>query len=352
MSKEVKVGILAIIAIAVSIWGYKFLKGQDLFSSNKSFHTTFSDVTKLPNSATVFLNGFKVGQVTSIKLNPTDVKMMDVHFNISGDIPLPKDATVVMKNDGFIGDKLLSLEFDRPCSGPDCAESGDFIEGKSIGLIGSMIGANEASSYVSEMSGEVQQLIASLGAEGSEGRLNDIIRNLDGTIAQLAELSKSTTNLINSSNRSLSNTLKNLDAITRNLADNNDKVSSLLSNVNKVTEDLSKAELGNTITKANSMIDKTTSTLEGLDGTITSLDATVKNLNSITEKMNSGDGSLGQLMNDKKLYDNITETSKNISLLLQDLRLNPKRYVNISVFGKKNKEYILPEDDPAYQKNK
>jgi phospholipid/cholesterol/gamma-HCH transport system substrate-binding protein len=141
-----------------------------------------------------------------------------------------------------------------------------------------------------------------------------------------------------------------MDAISKNIANSNEDITKILANVDKLTEELSSADFKGTVGKTNKMIDQTSMTMEDLNKTIASMDKTINNLNSLTGKMNDGQGTMGKLMNDKSLYENLDETSKNLSLLLQDLRLNPKRYVNVSVFGKKQKEYKLPEEDPALNK--
>lgn len=350
MSREVKVGLLAIVAIFFAIWGYKFVKGQNLFKSTNTYYTTFSDVTALAPSSAVLINGYKVGQVTSIELSPDNVKKMNVFFIVDGDIPLPKDAIVQMKSEGVMGGKQLALSFKKPCSGGDCADSGQFIQGENIGLLASMMGVDEMSSYVDEATGGFQDVISKLGAPDSKGKVNDIIRNLDITITKLAELSEASTRLINASNRSLAGTLSNLNDITENLKNNDEKITNMLSNLDKVTSDLNAANLSNTISKANSMIDNTSNMMTDVNKTVTSLDASIKNLTELTNKMNNGEGSMGKLINDKDLYINLEETTRNLNLLLQDLRLNPKRYVNLSVFGK-NKAYTLPEEDPALIEN-
>ncbi len=351
MSREVKVGLLAIVAIFFAIWGYKFVKGQNLFKSTNTYYTTFNDVTALAASSAVLLNGYKVGQVTSIKLHPDDVKKMDVFFIVDGDIPVPRDAKVQMRSEGVMGGKQLTLAFAKPCTTNDCAESGQYLHGENIGLLASMMGVDEMSSYVTEATGGFQDVISKLGSPNSKGKVNDIIRNLDITIAKLAELSEATTQLIKASNSSLTSTLNNLNKITDNLAENNTQITTIMSNLNKVTADINNANIGNTVTKANSMIDNTSVMVKDVNKTITSLDSSIKNLTSLTNKVNNGVGTMGKLINDKDLYLSLEETTKNLNLLLQDLRLNPKRYVNISVFGK-NRTYTLPEEDPAYIESK
>lgn len=350
MSREVKVGILAIVTIFMSVWGYKFVKGSNMFKSTKTFTTTFDDVTGLNESSSVFLNGLKVGQVLSIKLNPGDVKTMDVVYNIDDDIPLPKNAIAEMRNEGIMGGKFLALSFDKPCSGSDCAESGQRLEGEIVGFLGSMIPEEEMGDYFGGATGELRALLSEIGAQESNAKIDVIVRNLEETVIQVNQLTNAATKMIEASSTNLSYTISNFNKISKNLADNNEEISEMISNLNAVSKSLKDAQLDQTIEKTNGMIDNTSAVVNNLEGVISKLDETLAQLSGIATKMNEGEGSLGKLVNEKELYNHMNETSKNLSLLLQDLRLNPKRYVNVSIFGKKSKEYTLPEDDPAEQK--
>ena len=346
MSREVKVGLLAVICIFLSIWGYKFLKGHNVFENSNTFYATFSDVTGLAPSSSVLMNGYKIGQVRNIELHPDDMKKMNVFFNIDGDIPLPKNSRVIMKSEGIMGGKYITIEFDKPCSGADCAVSGDKLEGVTIGLLGSMLGEDDVSSYVGEVSSELEMLIKSIGSDNREGKIDDIVRNLDATLKNFTELSAASTRLIERSNKSLLTSLDNLHSITKNIADNNAHIGSMISNLNAVIEGIKTADVGKAINSSTTVMDNAAETIKKLENTIVSLETTISNISEITQKINGSDGSLGKLMNDKKLYDYLTETSRNLNLLLQDLRLNPKRYFHLSVFGKKQRKYTLPEEDP------
>jgi phospholipid/cholesterol/gamma-HCH transport system substrate-binding protein len=350
MSREVKVGILAIVTIFVSIWGYKFVKGRNLFKSTMTFHSTFDNVNGLDGSSGVFINGYKIGQVLSIKLNSADVHKMDVSFNIDDDIPIPKDAVAVMYSDGIMGGKVISLKFDKPCLDGDCAKSGQKLQSETLGLLGSMIPKGELSSYFGEAGSGISEFMNKVGADGSDNKIDNIVRNLDITVAQVNELTNAATQLIQASSKNLAKTMANFEKISNNLASNNAQITSVITNLNAVSEELKKAQISKTVESTNGMITNASDVMKDLNGTVKSLDKTISELTDIATKMNSGEGSLGKLVNDKELYTNLESTSKNLSLLLQDIRLNPKRYVNVSVFGKKDKEYIVPEEDPAFQK--
>ncbi|MFZ1786921.1 MAG: MlaD family protein [Saprospiraceae bacterium] len=348
MSKEVKLGILAIVAIFLAVWGYRYIKGQDLFSKNNTYHTIFTDVTGLGVSSDVTMNGYKIGAVTAINVNPKNPKSMDVYFTITGDYQFPKNTMVVMKSGGFVSGKILTLEYTTPCSGNDCIENGALLEGKSVGLIGSMISEEEVSGYVSDASGQVKELISSLGAEGETGALNNTVRELEATMANLSKLTENSNKLISSSSASMSATMNNLNKITGNMAASNAQITAMINNLSKTTEELSKVKLSNSVDTVNAFIAESKIAVELLQATLKSTNKTMTELEGISAKINSKDGSLGKLINDDAIYKDMDKTLNNLSLLLQDFRLNPKRYVNISLINK-NKPYTSPENDPALE---
>ena len=298
-------------------------------------------------SSDVTLNGLKVGTVTNIKLNPTDVHKMDVVFRVDGDIPIPVDAEVVLKSEGLVGGRLLAIQFSKPCNGDDCAPDGSYLKNKTLGLLSSMVDPSEISSYVDGATSSARQLIEDLGKEGNNTKVDLIIRNLEHTMENMSKLTESLNTLAVNSNTNVNALLQNMNKITKNLADNNTQITSLLKNLNTTSEQIAAADLGKTIKNTDIMITNSNEAVKKLDATLVTSNKSMGELNTLLAKVNSGGGSLGQLINDKKLYNNLESTSKNLSLLLQDLRLNPKRYVNVSLIGRKDKPYAVPEDDPA-----
>jgi phospholipid/cholesterol/gamma-HCH transport system substrate-binding protein len=352
MTKEVKLGLLTIITILIAVWGYKFIKGQDLLHKSTTYYTTFNDVTDLAVSSDVTLNGLKVGTVTKINLNPQNVHQMDVYFRVDGDLPIPKNAEVILRSEGLVGGKLLAINFDKPCSDNDCAEDGSFLKNKSLGLLSSLVDPSEVSSYVDNATSGARELLEDIGKEGNNTKVDLIVRNLELTMANMSKLTNSMNALAVNSNTNVNILLNNLNKITKNLADNNEQISSLLKNLNTSSQQIASADLSKTIKNTDAMLINSNEAVKKLDSTIAASKKSMDELNTLLVKLNDGGGSLGKLINDKKLYDNLESTSKNLSLLLQDLRLNPKRYLNVSLIARKDKPYELPENDPAIIKSK
>jgi phospholipid/cholesterol/gamma-HCH transport system substrate-binding protein len=347
MSRELKIGILTFIVLVTMIWGYTFLKGRNLLTAANELHSTYADIEGLNVSSPVLVNGYKIGTVTKIVLNSENVKLMDVFYLIDSDYKIPKTAIANLKSLGVVDGKGIFLDFDKVCKGDDCAKNGDKLEGGSIGLLEAMLGDSDISAYSSELTKSLRSVIANVGKEGEPGSLNESVRQLEQITKNINALTASTNTLVASSSAGIKRTADNMATITNSLAKSNQKIEGLLANLDKITADLAKSNLSNTVLKTNETLDASKVAITELKSTLETTGKTMSDLSQVLKKLDSGDGSVAKLMNDKKLYQNIESTTKNLDLLLQDLRLNPKRYAHFSVFGKKQKEYTLPQNDPA-----
>lgn len=347
MSREIKIGILTFIVLIAMIWGYTFLKGRNLLTTSTELFTTYDDVTDLGVSSPVLVNGYKIGTITKIVINPTNVKKMDVYYLIDDEYKIPQNATANIKSLGFVAGRGIFLEFSQACTGADCARDGDEIKGVSTGLLSSMLGTDDISTYSSELTKSVQAIVGNIGKEGEPGSINETVRQLEIVTKNLATLTATTNQLMAQTSTGLKKTVDNMAAITGSLAKSNTKIEGMLANIDKITGDLAKADLGGTVAKTNETLDASKSALSELKTTLNTTNTTMNELSAVLQKAQKGDGSMAKLLNDNELYDNLESTTKNLNLLLQDLRLNPKRYAHFSLFGKKQKEFTLPDEDPA-----
>jgi phospholipid/cholesterol/gamma-HCH transport system substrate-binding protein len=356
MKREIRIGALAILVTAFAIWGYKFVKGKNLFKAVTTYNAIFDNVEQLTVASPVLINGYKVGAVSRIVLNPENVKSIIVSFQVEGKMPLPKNTNAVLINDGLVGGKIMSLEFEELCSGDNCAKSGDYFIGVNRGFIESLVGKDNLGNYSSTLKSSAVEILDTLNTRiknaGEDEPLANTFKNLSITIENLAGLTASLNTIMSQSSKNLSQSFANLNAITKNISDNNEQITGLLTNLNSVTTQLKDANLGQTVNKSNKALDQTSEMISELKSTLDTANETFGQLNKVFVKMDEGEGTLSKLLNDKELYSNLELTSKNLSLLLQDMRLNPKRYLSVSVFGKKGKEYVVPEDDPAFEGEK
>lgn len=346
MNKEVKIGALVLVVAVAMIWGYNFLKGQDIFSRSLNLETNYAFVDQLSPSSPVLINGVKVGNVTAVDLDQNNVNNVVVKFTIENVGHIPKNAVAALKSTGVMGGKALTIEFDKPCSGNgDCLEDGDKLQSKSVSLINSMLGENTLDGYMETAQDKIQNMFG--GEDGGESDFNAMFEDLQATIASLNEITQKLNVVLASSTYDVKNVTKNLSSLSNTLASSSGQITDILANVEEVTVDLKNANIAQTVESANSALSSTNAVVDDLKGTIATTNQTMAKVNDLVTKVESGQGSLGKLVNDEELYKELENTSEEIGLLLQDLRLNPKRYINVSVFGKKQKDYTLPEEDPA-----
>lgn len=314
LSREIKTGIIVIGGILLFVLGFSYLKSTPLFDNSKTLYAVYPDVGGLQAGTVVSINGYGVGKVNDIKFKDSQGNLV-VTFTVSSDFQFSKNSTVELYDTGIIGGKGLQITPVFDGAGP--VQSGDTL-------------STETRPGLTELAQEkLTPLFKKFESAVSDAdsvliNVNNVLdtdtkKDLQKAINGLSELMVS----LNGSAKVLNNILAN----------NEQKLDSSLTNFETLTNNF--AQLSDTLNNA------------GLGRTLASLETTVANLDKVLSKVEQGEGTLGKLMNDKELYSNLTNASRELDLLLQDFRLNPKRYVNVSVFGKKQKEYEVPEDDPA-----
>jgi phospholipid/cholesterol/gamma-HCH transport system substrate-binding protein len=311
LSREIKTAILVIASILLFIWGYSFLKGKDLFTNYKTFFVEYENVEGLVMSAPVTINGLSIGKVNSIAINNQTGKIR-VELQINSDFPIKKSSKAEIYAPNPIGGKQIAI---LPGVDGGDAVDGDFLVSSSkLGL------TDELAKQIEPLKEKITKLLDNanvmlenvnevLDAKSKEN-LRNSLANLNETLAEFKVASKEV------------NTM---------LADNKAKISGTMTNVEKASANFSK--ISDSLTKAN------------IGQTVKNLEKTLSSVDKMMADMNAGKGTMGKLMKDDALYTNFSKTSKELELLLQDLRLNPTRYVNVSLFGKKNKPYTAPTND-------
>ncbi|MEP4881163.1 MlaD family protein, partial [Maribacter dokdonensis] len=288
-------------------------KSTPIFDNSKTFFAVYPNVGGLQSGTTVSINGFSVGKVNDIRFLDERGNLL-VTFTVGNDFKFSKNSTVELYDTGIIGGKGLQI---KPIFDGAPAQSGDTLKTETRPGITDL-----AQQKLNPLVRKVESAIS--GADSVLVNVNSVLD--ENTKKELKEVIGGLNELITSLNGSAS-TLNTV------LAGNEEKLNTSFENFEKLTANF--AKLSDSLNAA------------GLGRTLASLESTMANLDQLTAKIENGDGSMGLLMNDKELYSNLNNASRELDLLLQDFRLNPKRYVNVSVFGKKQKDYELPEDDPA-----
>ncbi|MBC7607366.1 MAG: MCE family protein [Burkholderiales bacterium] len=311
VTREIKTAILVISSILLFIWGYSFLRGRDLFSDYKTFYVEYDNVEGLATSAPITINGLIVGKLSGIKLQNSG-KLL-VELQIKNDFPISKSSIVSIYEPGLIAGKQIMII-------PN-------LEDKELAVSGTrLVGINKPglTTLVGEKLAPIQEKLDKvlLNADKLLSGINNVL-DKEGQAhlkKSLAELSQTMEQFHNASS--------GLNGIITN---NKGKIDGIVSNFSKVSSDFSK--ISDSLQKAD------------LGKTAKNLQLTLNKVDKIMSDLDAGKGTMGKLLKDDALYANLAKTSKELELLLQDVRLNPTRYVNVSLFGKKNKPYVAPVND-------
>lgn len=309
MSREVKTGIVAVIIIGLFIWGFNFLKGQNLFeASSRVFYIEYENIRGLNKASMVSINGLQVGRVSDITFNPEEGKRgnLIVKISVDDDFEFSKNSVVKMYSTGIIGGEALAI---IPSYEGDPAVSGDYLKGEVESDIFTSVGQslNPLKTKVERVIIEADSLLIALNDildDKTRSSFKRTIRGFETTVSSMNSTLSSLNQMIDSSRVDMDITLKNTKKITENFS--------------KVSDTLVNANLG---------------------GTVKTLQATLDNVNGLLTGIKEGKGTLGKLTTDDEMYTNLTNASKELEELLREMKLNPKRFVHFSLFGKKAKPY-------------
>lgn len=311
LSREVKTALLVLLSIGMLIWGYSFLRGKNIFSSSRTFFVEYDNVEGLTTASSVTINGMVVGKVHKISLKEQG-KLL-VELMMTEDVDVPKTSKALIYAPGFIGGKQIALDINY--KDPTLAQSGDYLDG-----------------------GEITGMIDGLGE-----KVDPIAQKLDSVLYNVNTLVKSINNTLDPvAQKNLQNALAELNATMKNahgitskfdriVSTNESKINNIVSDFNTTSKNLS--AFSNDLDKIQ---------LQKLQDIINKFDSAASNLDQMMKDVNSGKGNIGKLLKEEQLYQNLENTTKELNQLLEDVKLNPRRYINISVFGKKAEPYAEP----------
>ena len=297
ISREVKTAILVILGIVLLIFGFNYLKGKNLLNSSRTFYAVYDNVEGLANSTPVTINGLAVGKVQNISFTEDGTAKLLVTLLVDNDFQFSKNSTAELYEAGLIGGKAIAIvpAFDNEPN----AEAGDFLKGSVKAGLSELL--NQKLTPLQEkieiMMVSADSLLTNLNDvfdEQTKNNLKGSIAGLNQTIASFKSTSVSLNQLINDNKENLDKTLSNVENISSNLS--------------KVTDSLANADLGETVKK---------------------LESTINNFDKILSNIEAGEGSMGKLLKDEGLYNNLEGATKEMKELLEDIKLHPKRYFRI-----------------------
>jgi phospholipid/cholesterol/gamma-HCH transport system substrate-binding protein len=308
IANETKVGILAAFSIAMLIIGYNFLKGNAIFSSETVLYARYSHVDGLGVSKPVLINGYQIGRVDKLTLQSDGTIIATL--KIKGKYEIPKNSVAKLESIDLLGGKAIVMALG---TGNIYAKDGDTLNANvAKGLLETVQPVQKKAELIIAKMDSILTSVNSILNPNFQKNVDKSFNSIASTLASLEATSKKVDNLVGSEGTRISSILANVEAISANLKNNNEKINGILNNIGSITDQVAAANFKQTIDNANkSMAD----------------------LQAIVGKINEGKGTLGLLINDTKMYDNLNSASQNLDKLIIDLKENPKRYVHFSVFG-------------------
>jgi phospholipid/cholesterol/gamma-HCH transport system substrate-binding protein len=322
--REAKVGILVVCSLAVAYWGFSYLKGKNYLSTSRIFYAKYDQVNGLVDANFVMINGVKVGEVRDISFIDIKGRVL-VEFAINNNVKIPRNSLARIYNSDVLGSKAIEIVLGDSSA---LAKSGDTLKSSIQPSI-----TEEVSYQMLPLKKKAESLMGSIDSvmaviqyifnEKTRENLQHSFESIKFTIKNLENTSYNLDTLVSSQRYRLTQIFSNIESITNNFKNNNSKLTNVINNFSKLSDTLAQAKIAKTIDNAN---------------------AALGNFSDITEKINSGKGSLGLLINNDSLYVELEKSSKDLNLLIEDLRLNPQRYVHFSVFAKnpKKNQYVAP----------
>ena len=305
-TKEIKIGFLAIIGIMMSVFSYNYLKGINLFDKSRKFTISYEKVDGLSISNPVTMNGFKIGKVQKINFNPNNTRELLVDILIDNDVVFPKTSVAELYETGLIGGKAIAIIPDYE-NDSTIAFDGDQLKGiikpGLTELVNQILPQVQLQIEAVMKNAEIVfKNINTLFDEDTKQELRSSIEDFSNLTSSFSETSDQISKLINNNSENLTNSLSDFRSASNN--------------IKSITDSLNSDDIKSITSNLNSL---------------------VNNLNSITTSLKNSEGTAGKLINDKSIYDNLENATNQLNRLIEDIKLNPNRYINFSVFGKKNK---------------
>ncbi len=318
LSKEVRVGLVITLGIVLFYFGFNFVKGKNLFSPARTYYSKFENVDQLMPSAQVQLNGLQVGIVDKVYfVGDKSYKIIVKILIYDDEVLIPEDSEAHIVSD-LLGTRTLQLTLGKS---KILAERGDTLQSfREVGITDEIKNAIlPLRKQVESLASSIDTVLVGLNKVFNRKTQDNLVTSFESVSRSINTFEHTVTEfdiLVSKEREKLGSIFTNVKSITDNLKNNNEKLGNIFSNLDKIADDVAKSNVKQTMAE---------------------LQSSLSSLNHVLAKIERGEGSLGQLVSNDSLYNNLESSSKNLSLLLEDLKIHPKRYVHFSVFGKKDK---------------
>ncbi len=308
--REVKIGIFALLILLCAYFGINFLKGKDLLGSKNTYYALYDDVSGLKTSSAVVIRGVKVGIVSDIEFADGENGKIRVSLNIARKYRIPQNSCARLYSDGIMGGKAIEIVMGDSA---ELLKNRGYIRAQSdAGLLSSM--GDGAENLLAEINAAVRTLSSAVGSIDTLVERNS--SSLTGTISNLQSITARLDGIIEAEDRNIRSIIEGAGSVAENLKNNSERIDAIVANVEGITDSLRSSEL-------KTVVDN--------------LAQTIAEVNAVLQKVNAGEGTAARLMNDGELYRSLVESSENLAALLEDLKAHPSRYVNVTIFGRRDK---------------
>lgn len=305
LKKEIKIGLIAVAILSLFFWGFSFLKGKNLLSTNDSYYAIYDNIDGLEEASPVLISGFKIGIVETIKIHRYHRDKIVIKFSLEEEIKIPVNSEAIIYPATLIAGKAVKLNFS---DSKEFYSNGDTIPGILEQDIMSSL-SNELMPVKDKIENLVLSIDSVLAIFDTKTK-----QNLTVSLDNLSKITNNLNELLDTDNSKLAIILKNAESISTNLKNNNEQITNILENFSNISDSIEQADIKTTILNANK---------------------TLAEFSKISAKINKGEGTIGMLINNDSLYNNLNYLASDLDSLILDLNENPKRYVHFSLFGKK-----------------
>jgi phospholipid/cholesterol/gamma-HCH transport system substrate-binding protein len=324
ISRELKIGAFGIVTLALFIISVNFIKGKDIFNRNRTFYAVYDATSGIQEAASVTVSGLEVGKVTDMRFLTKNSKKVLIELTISNKVFIPSKSVARITSLDLLGTKNIEIVFSD--SKTEALDGDTLVGGSQLSL------QEEVNNQVAPIKLKAENLLSSLDTmvtvlhsvfnADTRKNITASFLSIRSTLSNLENTTYNLDTLVYGQKKRLERILFNVESITENFRKNDENISNILTNFSLLSDTLAKANLAGTLKNVNIVLSR---------------------VEAITTKINNGEGTIGMLVNDQKLYDNLNKSASQLNALIEDMKLNPYRYVNVSIFPPSKKRMVYTE---------